>query len=133
MKRLIIVLIIVIISLGLGVTLYSRMQVPKTNEPSHEEIISAITYNFPMFLHDNAPVIEVTDVERIDDKWYVVTIKSIHEKEAAVPVKIIMINENNSGDNLTLRIVTGPDTYFTEPELLRYNVPDSVILELEES
>jgi len=133
MKKLIIGLFIIFTSLGLGVALYSRFQIPKTNEPSNEDIISAITNEFPIFLDDNIPVIEVTEKERFENKWYVITIKSIHEKEAFVPIKTVIVSENTSNNTTRLRIVLGPDARFTESSLLQYNVPDSVILELQES
>lgn len=46
-----------------------------------------------------------------------------------VPVKIIL---SDLHQKLPI-VLLGPDTHFTEQELLEKNIPDSVILELQKS
>lgn len=128
-KKVIFGIILLLILASAAIFLQGRDFLSKNTAPAKEErILHAITDNIPAFLYEGEPVIGIDSISTFDDKWHIVTIKSLRTSEKFVPVKIIMLD---NGDEL--RIISGPDTHFTEPELLKYNVPDAVILELQKS
>ncbi len=132
MKKVIVGFIIAISILGAGMAMYySRQPMEEVDTLSHDDFVYAITDRFPSLVRDGKPVIEVVDAQRIENTWYIITIKSIHEEKMSVPVKVILLDNGQSSPDL--RAIAGPDIRFTETEMLRYNLPDSVILELQES
>lgn len=130
MRKLLIGILASIVIISLGVVIYNSRQPQKVNSPTNEDIITTITDSFPFFLKDDSPVIEVADMKQVNDIWYIVTIKSINEKTVAVPIKAVLINNSTPDEEVKLGLILGPDTHFTESELLGNNLPDSVILEL---
>lgn len=128
MKKSITISIAVILILFAGIIIFVRTQRATIPQPSNDEFIQAITDKFPDFIDDDDPVIAVDSVSRHNYKWYIVTIKSLDRVENFVPVKLIIVDE---GDNLS--VILGPDTQFTELEMISRNLPESAILELQES
>lgn len=103
---------------------FFRDKEPKLSDD--EYIIKAITESNSEFIHNNKPVIEIDSITVFNDHWYVATIKSLRATENIVPVKVVVLDTDG-----IFKVIAGPDTHFTEAELLRYNMPDSVILELQ--
>lgn len=126
MKHFTIVLVLVLVT-GIGVFLGYKQStfVPSDTTLSEEElVIKTITGISPVFSHEGNPVFAIDSLSRYDEKWYVVTIRSIHETKATVPVYFLFARTND-----TLQTILGPDTRFSESEMLHYNVPDSIIRE----
>lgn len=125
MKRLVIFLgICFLLLLAIGFVLL--------NKPTEDDglidknyILQVITQEFPGFTYDNEALIEIGDVMKFEEKWYVTTVNSPRDSEIRVPVYILL-----HGDTDNLRVVLGPDAHFTETEMLQYNLPDSIIKEL---
>ncbi len=132
MKR-IAFIVVIIVAIASGAALYGILQSPKTETPSQDTFIDAITDAFPLFLKDDKPVIQVVDIKNTDETWYIITLKSIHEEVMSVPVRVVFTSANSSSESNRLNLLLGPGTHFTEAELLRYNVPDSVIMELQKT
>ena len=125
-KKYILGCILLLILIGFGIFTAKVILMDKNDDLTIEDrILYAITENNSGFLHDNKPVIEIDAVSVFEDRWYVATVKSIRATDEIVPVKVVLLDTNG-----ILRMTAGPDTHFTETELLRYNIPDSVILEL---
>ena len=91
-----------------------------------DRISSTIASRIPMLSSGGTPVFAIDSISS-HGSWHIAKIKSLKETRRPVPVIAIL----NELDDTTLNIVLGPDTHFTETELLRNNVPDSVILELQ--
>lgn len=128
MKKSITISIAVILILFAGIIIFVRTQRATIPQPSNDEFIQAITDKFPDFIDDDDPVIAVDSVSRHNYKWYIVTIKSLSKVEVFIPVKVVVLDEGDS-----LSVILGPDTYFTEAEIALHNLPESAILELQES
>ena len=128
-KKTILSVLLVLLVLSLGALLVNKIVTGQDDTPdTKERLLQTITEDTPAYSHNNTPVIEIDSVITFEDKWHIVTIKSLRSKGAAVPVKVIMLDVGNKS-----MIIAGPDTHFAEPELLKKNVPDSVILELRKS
>lgn len=126
MKKVIIIFTVFALLISLGALTFLRIQQATTPQPSNEDFLQAITHKFPDFADNNEPVITIDSISRHEYKWYIVTIKSLDRVENFVPVKLIMVDE---GDNLS--VILGPDTQFTELEMISHNLPESAILELQ--
>jgi hypothetical protein len=125
-------LILLVLIVGGIVGAKSLQDHQAVNNPSNhlnEEIIGAITRDNPTLVYQNKPVIEVVSTKQFEGKWYVVTIKSIHEKTMPVPVKVVLLDQGEPDHILTALL--GPDVHFTDSEMGSANLPDSVMLELE--
>lgn len=118
------ILICVLLVVGI---IYSNQRQQEVEEMSPDIFINAISYEFPFFLQEGKSVIKIGTIKSFENGWHVVTIRSIREASEPVPVFVVLNELNNK-----LRVVLGPDTYFSETELLRHNIPDSVILGLQE-
>lgn len=104
---------------------------PSSEAPSEDSFLQFITDTFPLFTEKNEPVIAVDSISRHENNWYIVTIKSIHDVEVFVPVRIIVFYRE--GLERDPSVILGPDTHFTETEMLSNNIPDSIIRELRDS
>lgn len=130
MKKFIPISIIALLILS-GFALFFLQDIFTTKDEStidDEKILYVITEKMPLFSLNSKPVIKIDSVSRHRGGWQIVTIKSLRSSEKFVPVKVVMLDTEGK-----LTIIAGPDTYFTESELLKYNVPDSVIMELQKS
>ncbi len=125
MKKIIIGILLLFVVTA-GIFIWNRPADP--NQSIDDRIIEAITKEFPTFSSDDGPVIEIDSVSRHDNNWHIATIKSSRSGDESGFVKVILADTNTE-----LKVIAGPDTYFTEAELLKRNIPDSVILELRRS
>lgn len=100
-----------------------------TSLPSNRVVLQTITNQYPEFLSNNKPVIQVESVSRFEDEWYIITLKSLNEVEQFVPVKALLTETPHTSTGL--KIVLGPEVHFTESEMRYYNLPDTVIKELQ--
>ena len=98
--------------------------IQNTNEQLQTKVIEAITEGKPSLLDNGEPIIEIDSLSRHND-WYIASIKSINDTGDIVPVKVILVDSNG-----VMRSIFGPETRFTETEMLQYNVPDAIIKEL---
>lgn len=117
--------LVLLIFLCAGVLAARSILMGSTTISIEERVLEATTKNNPEYMHDGKPVIEVVSVSSFDT-WHIATIKSLRSTDTFVPVKIVLLDTSG-----ILRVVAGPDTHFTEKELLEKNAPDSVILELQ--
>lgn len=99
--------------------------IQNTDEQLQVRVIEAITKGRPSLLDNGKPIIEVDSLSH-HNSWYIASIKSVNETGDAVPVKVVLIDSNG-----VMRSILGPETRFTEAEMLKYNIPDSVIQELQ--
>ena len=106
--------------------LYITLRKPHIQEVDKEYILSSILNDIPAFSADNRSLVKIDSVAKFEDKWYIINISSLRETKVDVPVKLVLLDTGTD-----LQIMLGPDTDFTEAELLQYNVPDSVILGLQ--
>lgn len=97
----------------------------------NEAALQAILDSKPLFTSSGSSVIEIENVSEPQENWYIATIKSINEDTATVPVSVVLREYSQSGSDL--RVVLGPETDFTEAQMLQRNLPDAVILELQKS
>ena len=117
-----------VITIGVVVAVLSFKKSEIHNTYTNADIISVITREKPVFLDGTNPVIEVNSNKQLEDGWHVITIKSIHEDTMSVPIFVVMTRSDNPASKFNM--ILGPDTHFTEAEMLQYNLPDSVIREL---
>lgn len=89
-----------------------------------DRILRFLSSEFTGLNHNGKPIFKIKSTSQFEDKWYVVTIDSLSKTAVDVPVYFLLTDENN-----TLHFILGPDTHFTEAEMLKYNVPDSIIKE----
>lgn len=122
---------IIILSVAMLFTFLCAFTLPRIlpmieSQPSNEDFLQAITHQFPDFIKNDDPVIAIESISRHDYIWYIATIRSTSEVENFVPVRVVLVNRNN-----TLSVILGPSVHFTEYDLDSYNLPNSVILELQ--
>jgi hypothetical protein len=119
----------VVIAVILGFTILTGFLTSQQKTPTQEDLIlNTITESVSPFSHEGRSIVEIESISRHEDGWYIVELKPVRSYKGYIPVKLIMSDTGG-----TLNIISGPDTYFGEPELLKLNVPDSVILELRKS
>jgi len=136
MRRLVlfsVILIIVIIGIISIVVFFEKDNSPQALRRSEKELLEAITNEYSDFISDSKPVIQIDSVSQHEEKWYVVTIKSLQPVENFVPVKVVLIDHNHNEDNGRLQVLLGPDIHFSVPQAMALNIPDSVIMELQKS
>ncbi len=129
MKKLVLIsgtVVLAVVGIWGGISIYNKL----TAEPlsDEEQLIKIITSEYPSFTSNEEPLIEIESVSDNYKGWYVVTIKSKRPVKNFVPVKLVMLETGGIA-----KTILGPDTHFTESDLLKYNVPDSVIMELQKS
>lgn len=112
----------------LGVASVSLLAVRALSPPNHtpsteERALRSVISEFPGLTKEGKPFIAIQDIEIIEEKWYIINIRSHSEPKVVVPVYLIFYDDG--GENL--RLILGPDTHFTETEMLQYNIPDSII------
>lgn len=133
-RLLLIGIVILMVGIGIffGINSFDKKQAPEgVDRWSREAIVQAIVSARPSLTVDSRPVIEIDSVSMPENGWYVAVIKSVREKKTSVPVRVVLVD--NGGHSSKLSVLLGPDTYFSEPEMLSLNIPDSVILELKKS
>lgn len=129
MKRislLFIILALLIVAVVAAVKISSGRDSPGRN---NEELLRVITHTFPNLTSEGKPVIQIDSVSRHHDDWYIVTIKSLRQTGELVPVRVVLLDQQEN--NVGLQVLLGPDTYFSKRETLAFDLPDSVIIELE--
>lgn len=93
------------------------------NPTTDDRITSAIIDAAPFLSSEGSPVFKIKSVNK-SDNWYAVTIESLRETATHIPVYVILVKNNGK-----IQTVLGPDTHFTEAEMLKYNVPDPIVRE----
>lgn len=91
------------------------------------EITQAISRDRPALTDKDKPLFDIISITQPETGWYIVTIKSIHEKTMTVPVKLIL---NDINSEKTLTVILGPDNHFSEGDMVPLALPDSVKMEL---
>lgn len=126
-----ILLLLLISGVVIGVQAWQNYQAAEVikNGPSNQEVLDTIIRDKPAFLYKGKSIIEVASLKRFDD-WYVAIIKSPNDKSFQVPVKIILEDIRTGKEPRNLKVKLGPDTHFTDYEMLQYGMPDSLIQEL---
>lgn len=127
MKKIVIGLLSFAVLVG-GLFLLFKFTDHEKYTSTEDEVTQVIVDNFPYFSYNRTPAFRIDSLSSHDNIWYIATIKPLNSTEVSVPVKIILMRENQSSSSL--RIILGPDTVFTESEMISYNIPDSVIKEL---
>lgn len=105
-----------------GIYLYTTIK-NTDNSTADDRITSAIIDAAPFLSSEGSPVFKIKSANK-SDNWYAVTIESLRETATHTPVYVILVENNGK-----VQTILGPDTNFTEAEMLKYNVPDSIIRE----
>lgn len=118
----------------------SRTQPKASKTYTDEELLRIIVKDIPALTYKGKPVVRIYSVAHREDKWYVVTIKSLRPVKTFVPVRLVLLNQGEPSNKLT--VVQGPDVQFSTTEhadseagydITALNMPDWVILELQKS
>lgn len=98
---------------------------PQVTITDNERFLQFLSSEFTGLNYKGEPIFEIDSIAKFEEKWYIINISSLSESSQDVPVYFILLETND-----ILQVILGPDTYFTEREMLQYNVPDSIMKEL---
>lgn len=97
------------------------------NQRTEQEITSTIAANKPELVVDDKPVFAIERVERVEQRWYIVTIRNNDDPEGLNAAKVLLYDGGKS-DGLSL--VLGPGTSFPAEVTQAYDLPGPVAEEL---
>ena len=130
MKKIIIggaVLLSITLCIG-AIFIITLSQSEESKQSLEDRALEVIVRDLPAFASNGKPAIRVGSISPHGNGWYIATIEPLRPVKNPVPVRIILSDKDG-----WIRIVAGPEAYFSESELLSFNLPDSAILELQKS
>lgn len=95
-----------------------------SEEGIEQDILTAILSENPYLVKEGQPMVELSALDSIETNWFIATIRSVNSPKQP-DVKLVLLH-----DMIKPRIIFGPEIDFSEDDLIRFNIPDSVILEL---
>lgn len=128
-KRIVIdigVILLIIFGIGIGIKVWQNSQV--SDIPTNQEFLDVIMRDRPALVYKEQPVIQVTNVTKPAEGWYIVTIQSIHARKDDIPTRVVILDREGFK-----KIVLGPEVDFPDYVTNAVTIPDSVIIGLRKS